>query len=73
VQPTLEDGLRALRESAELAKNIRIELTDEYLRLVALVEAMPQNQSGARKSSCWLGDRRLKDFSKSGYFVARKS
>jgi hypothetical protein len=73
VQPTLEDGLRALRESAELAKDIRIDLTDEYLRLIAIVEAMPQNQSGARKSSRWLGDRRSKDFSKLGHFVARKS
>ncbi len=48
--PTLEDGLRALAESAELAKSIRIELDVDYLRAVALVEALPENQSGADKS-----------------------
>lgn len=73
MRPTLEDGLRALRESSELAKDIRIELTDEYLRLIAIVEAMPQNQSGAPKSSRWLGDRRSMDFSDAGHFVPRRS
>ena len=47
---TLEDGLRALRESTELAKSIRIELDDEYLRAIALAEALPENQSGADKT-----------------------
>jgi hypothetical protein len=54
---TLEDGLRALEEATELAKNIRIDLTDEYLQLIAAVEALPQNQSGADKSGRWLGSR----------------
>ena len=73
MKPTLEDGLRALHESTELAKQIRIELTDEYLRLIALVEAMPKNQSGTEKSSRWLGDPRSMDFSNAGRFVARRS
>jgi hypothetical protein len=73
MKPTIEDGLRALREASELAKEIRIELTDEYLRLIRLVEGMPQNQSGAQKSSRWLGDRRSMDFSDAGHFVARRS
>ena len=47
---TLEEGLRALRESAEQAPSIRIDLDDEYRRAIALVEALPQNQSGADKS-----------------------
>lgn len=47
---TLEDGLRALRESAELARSIRIELDDEYLRRIAEVEAMPTNQTGSDKT-----------------------
>ncbi|MGH9384720.1 MAG: hypothetical protein ACRD2N_10580 [Vicinamibacterales bacterium] len=53
MEPTLEDGLRALDEAVELAKSVRIELDQEYLRLIALVEAMPSNQSGADKS--WVG------------------
>jgi hypothetical protein len=73
MRPTLEDGLRALRESSELAKGIRIELTDEYLRLIAIVEAMPQNQSGAEKSSRWLGNRRSWNSGDQGHFVARQS
>lgn len=57
MKPTLEDGLRALREATELAKSIRIELTDDYLELIATVEALPQNQPGADKSGRWRGSR----------------
>jgi len=71
MKPTLEDGLRALRESTHIAKQIRIELTDEYLRLIALVEAMPQNQSGAEKGSRWLASRQFRDFRERGRFVPR--
>jgi hypothetical protein len=39
VKPTLEDGLRALREASQLAAGIRIEITDEYARLIEAVEA----------------------------------
>jgi hypothetical protein len=52
---TLEDGLRALREATELAKEIHVELDNEYLRWIKWVEALPQNQSGADKSGRWLG------------------
>jgi hypothetical protein len=47
---TLEDGLRALAAATELARSMRVDLTDDYLKLIALVEALPQNQSGADKS-----------------------
>ena len=50
MRSTLEDGLRALREAAELAASIRIDLDDRYLRAIALVEALPENQSGADKT-----------------------
>ena len=50
MRPTLEDGLRALREASEQAASIRIELDEEYLRAIGLVEALPQNQSGADKT-----------------------
>jgi hypothetical protein len=40
MRPTLEDGLRALREASELAKTIRIELTEDYVRLITAVEAL---------------------------------
>ncbi len=57
MRPTLEDGLRALEEATELAKGIRVDLTDDHLRLIAAVEALPENQSGAQKSGRWLGSR----------------
>jgi hypothetical protein len=57
MKPTLEDGLQALREAAELARHITIELTDEYLSMITQVEALPQNQSGVDKSGRWLGSR----------------
>ena len=44
-----------LDEAAEQAKSIRIELDEEYLRLIARVEALPQNQSGADKT--WVSRR----------------
>ena len=50
MKPTVEDGLRILREAAEQAAQIRVELTDDYLALIAQVEAMPQNHAGADKS-----------------------
>ncbi len=53
MRPTLEDGLRALREATELAKSIRIDLDDDYLANIARVEARPENQSGADKSWAW--------------------
>lgn len=68
---TLHDGLRALREAAESARSIRIELTDEYLRHIAMVEALPENQTGARKSSRWQGSPRWWDVVKRGRFVER--
>jgi len=53
---TLEDGLRALDEATELAKAIRIDLDDAYLRAIALAEARPQNHPGADKSWVWRMD-----------------
>ena len=50
MRPTLEDGLRALREASEQALSIRIDLDERYLRAIALAEALPQNQSGADKT-----------------------
>lgn len=35
MRPSIEDGLRVLREATELAKAIRIDLTEDYLRLIA--------------------------------------
>ena len=51
MDPELERALRGLEEAAEFARSYRFELTDDYLALVARVEAMPQNQSGADKSN----------------------
>jgi hypothetical protein len=59
--PTLEDGLRALREAAEQAKTIRIDLTDDYLARIEKVEALPQNQSGVDKSWVWRADQEFRE------------
>ena len=32
-------------------------MTDEYRAMIAHVEAMPQNQSGADKSGRWVGNK----------------
>jgi hypothetical protein len=56
VTVTREDALRALAESTELARSIRIDLDQEYLRLIALVESLPENQSGADKTWVWEAD-----------------
>jgi len=55
LRPTLEDGLRALQEASDLATEIRVELTDEYRRLIEAVEALPENQAGADKGGRWRG------------------
>ena len=55
--PELERVLRGLEEAAEFAKTYRFEMTEDYLALLARVEAMPQNQSGADKSGRWRGSR----------------
>jgi hypothetical protein len=69
MRPTLEDGLRALREATELAKSIRIELDDDYLANIARVEARPENQSGADKSWVWRLDRAFRGMFKQAKYV----
>lgn len=73
MRPTLEDGLRALRDATELAKNIRTGLDSEYLEWIARVEDLPQNQSGAEKSARWLGSRRYWKFPDRGHIIPRRS
>jgi hypothetical protein len=70
--PELERVLRGLREAAEFAKTYRFEMTEEYLALIARVEAMPQNQSGADKSHVWPGLRAYVDSFKSVRLLPRK-
>ena len=59
--PTLEDALRMLREAAEQAPFIRVELDEEYLRYIAAVEALPQNQSGTDKTWVERSDRAFRE------------
>lgn len=68
MRPTLEDGLRALRESTELAKSVRIDLDDDYLANIARVEARRDNQSGTDKSWVWLMEAAFQHF----YTTARR-
>jgi hypothetical protein len=57
----LDDVFRMLERVAEEAKSIRIEIDEEYLRAITLAEALPQNQSGARKDWVWRTDRAFRD------------
>ena len=68
----LERALRALDDAAEFAKSYRFEMTEDYLALLARVEAMPSNQSGADKSHVWRGLQSYRNFFKKVEIVPRK-
>ena len=53
MDPELERVLRGLDEAVEFAKSYRFEMTEDYLALIARVEALPQNRPGADKSWVW--------------------
>jgi len=72
MRPTVEDGLRALSEATDLSRQLRVELSAEYIRLIERVEALPQNRSGAEKSNRWLGSRRHRDLFSRGHFLPRR-
>ena len=65
----LERVLRGLEEAAEFAKTYRFEMTEDYIQLIARVEALPVNQTGADKSGRWLGSRRYWDRIERGRFT----
>lgn len=71
MDPEVERALEGLKKSAEFARTYRFELTPEYLDLIARVEAMPQNQSGADKSGIWRGLQSYKSFFKNVKYVGR--
>ena len=73
MRPTLEDGLRALEEATELARGIRVDLTDEYLHLIELVEALPQNQPGTDKSGVWRADQAFRRLYATAHRTARET
>jgi hypothetical protein len=72
VKSTLEEGLRILAEATELARSIRINLTEDYLQLIAQVEAMPRNQSGVDKSYVWRAEQAFRATFKNGRLVERQ-
>lgn len=72
MKATLEDGLRALRESSEMAKHVRVELTDDYLRLIDAVERMPQNQPGVDKTEVARSHHTYRDFFRRASLVHEK-
>jgi len=61
VTTPLDDVLQALREVPARTRSLRIELTDDYLELIAEVEALPHNQSGSDKSHVWPAQRAYVD------------
>jgi len=71
--PTLEDGLRALRESVEHARTIRVELDDHYLNWIAVIEARADNQSGRDKSHVWRAERAFRDAVATARPVSRRT
>lgn len=68
----LESVLRRLEEAAEFARTYRFEMTDDYRQLIARVEAMPRNQSGADRSGRWIGSRADADAFRSAVTRARR-
>jgi hypothetical protein len=72
MDPELERVLRGLEEAAEFARTYRFEMTEDYLALLARVEAMPQNQSGADKSHVWPGLQAYRNSFKNVRLVPRK-
>jgi hypothetical protein len=68
----LEQALEGLKTAAEFAKTYRFEMTEDYLQLIAQVEALPRNQSGSDKSGRWLGSRSYWDWIKRGRFIDRE-
>ena len=55
MESDLERVLRGLEEARAFAASYTFEITPEYRALIARVEALPQNQSGADKSGRWRG------------------
>ena len=51
----LDRVLRRLEDAKAFARTYRFEMTDDYRQLIARVEAMPRNQSGADRSGRWIG------------------
>ena len=72
MDPELERALRALDDAVEFAKSYRFKMTEDYLALLALVEAMPSNQSGADKSHIWRGLQSYRNFFKKVELVPRR-
>jgi hypothetical protein len=53
----LERVRRGFEKAQEFAGTYRFEMTDAYRALIARVESMPRNQSGADKGDRWIGSQ----------------
>ena len=69
----LERVLQGLRDAQEFAKSYRFQMTDDYLALIARIEALAENQPGANKVDHWEGTRRYLDFFRRAVQVSRRS
>lgn len=72
MDPELERCLAGLREATEFARTYRFEMTEDYLALLARVEAMPANQSGADKSGVWPAEQAYIDTFKNVRLLSRR-
>ena len=59
MRSALEEGLEALRRASELAKSIHPTVDDQYLQWILQIEARPENQPGADKTSKWHAQQRF--------------
>jgi len=72
VTPELEEVLRGLERATAFAKSYRFEMTEDYLQLIAQVEAMPRNQPGTDKSYVWRAQRAYKESFKNVRLLPRE-
>jgi hypothetical protein len=66
VDGDLEDVLLGLEKATEFARTYRFEMTEDYLHLIAQVEALPSNRPGSEKGGRWLGRPARKSATRAG-------
>ena len=71
VDPQRQQALRGLEEAVAFAATYRFQMTDEYLQLLAAVEAMPENRDGSEKGHVWRAVQAYREFFRLAHPAAR--